>query len=126
MGQSTTTAAQATGNQLLSSEDLKDTPVYGLNGEQIGTIDHLMIDRESGQVIFAVVTFGGLLGMGESHYPVPWRSLKYSYELEGYTSSIDEDTVRDAPEFSDDSYDDPGFEDRVYKHYGAAPYNRSL
>jgi len=118
MATATTIAASETGNVLLSSEDLESTPVFGGNGEKIGTIDHLMVHRESGQVIYAVVTFGGFLGLAQSHYPVPWHALKYSYEKKGYLTNIDEKSVRDAPEFSDDGYGDQTWACKLDEHYG--------
>ena len=121
MGTATTTAATSTGNKLLSTEDLEGTRVLGAKGEEIGTIDHLMVDRETGQVVYAVISFGGFLGLGHSHYPVPWRALRYDYEQEGYSTDINEATVRDAPAFSDDSYGDQDLERRVFKHYGVPP-----
>ena len=118
----TTTAAASTNNRLLSTEDLQGTSVFGAAREKIGSIDHMMVDRETGQVVYAVITFGGILGMGESHYPVPWRALRYSDEHEGYLTNINEEQVRDAPAFSDDSYGNREWERSVFRHYGARPY----
>ena len=82
----------------------------------------MMVDRETGHVVYAVISFGGFFGLGESHYPVPWRALRYSNEREGYTTNINEETVRDAPSFSDDSYGNREWERSVFRHYGARPY----
>lgn len=57
---------------LVSSDDVDGTDVYGNDGAHIGTIDHLMIDKQSGRVAYAVMGFGGFLGLGEDHHPVPW------------------------------------------------------
>lgn len=107
---------------LISSEDVKGADVYGPNEEAIGEIDHLMIDRRSGKVTYAVMSFGGFLGLGHSHYPVPWSTLKYNTELDGYQTGITESQLKNAPEFSDDSWMDRTWETKVHKNYGARPY----
>ena len=63
-----------------------------------------MIDKLSGRVIYAVMSFGGFLGLGHSHYPLPWAALKYDTSLGGYRTAITEQQLKDAPEFSDDSF----------------------
>ena len=62
-------------DRLISSDKVDGTTVYNRNGDNLGTIDHLMIDKISGQVEFAVMSTGGFLGIGESYSPVPWDSL---------------------------------------------------
>lgn len=109
-------------HQLISSEDVEGTKVYSPNREQIGTIDHLMIDKVSGKVTYAVMSFGGFLGLGHSHYPVPWAALTYDTSLEGFVTNITENQLRDAPAFSDDSWGDRDWERRVYSHYDVQPY----
>ena len=97
--------AQATSHpdrRLISSEDVQGTDVYGAGDEAIGEIDHLLIDKVSGRVVYAVMSFGGFLGLGHSHYPIPWAALKYDTNLGGYRTGIIEAQLRDAPQFSDD------------------------
>ena len=64
-------------HQLISSEDVEGTEVYGPDSKNMGQIDHLMIDKGSGRVAYAVMSFGGFLGVGHSHYPVPWGALTF-------------------------------------------------
>lgn len=109
-------------HQLISSEDVEGTNVYSVNGEQIGQIDHMMIDKISGKITYAVMSFGGFLGLGHSHYPIPWAALKYDTNLGGYVTGITEDQLRDAPAFSDNSWKDRDWEKRVYSHYDVQPY----
>ena len=109
-------------HQLISSEDVEGTNVYDMKGSKIGEIDHLMIDKISGRVTYAVMSFGGFIGLGHSHYPIPWAALKYDTKLEGYVTGITEKQLEDAPAFSDDSWSDRGWETRTYKHYNVAPY----
>ena len=59
-------------HHLISSEDVEGTNVYSPGSEKFGEIDHLMIDKVSGRVTYAVLSFGGFLGLGHSHYPLPW------------------------------------------------------
>jgi PRC-barrel domain len=58
--------------RLISSEDVQGTDVYGVGDESMGEIDHLLIDKVSGRVVYAVMSFGGFLDLGHSHYPIPW------------------------------------------------------
>jgi len=71
-------------DRLISSQKVDGTAVYSRNGDSLGTVDHLMIDKFSGQVEYAVMSCGGFLGMGESYNPVPWKSLTYDTNLGGY------------------------------------------
>jgi sporulation protein YlmC with PRC-barrel domain len=108
--------------QLISSEDVEGTNVYDTEGNKVGDIDHLMIDKTSGRVTYAVMSFGGFLGLGHSHYPIPWPALKYDTQLNGYVTGITEKQLQDAPAFSDDSWADRNWEVQTHKHYNVAPY----
>ena len=105
--------------RLISSEDVQGTEVYGAGDKAIGGIDHLLIEKVSGRVTYAVMSFGGFLGLGHSHYPIPWAALKYDTNLGGYRTGITEGRLRDAPEFSDDSWEDRDWEARTHEHYPA-------
>jgi hypothetical protein len=107
---------------LISSEDVEGTNVYDMRGSKIGAIDHLMIDKVSGRVAFAVMSFGGFAGLGESHYPLPWGALNYDTGLDGYKTNVTESQLRDAPEFSDDSWTSRDWQTRTYSHYNVQPY----
>ena len=65
--------------------DVEGTDVYDAKGTKIGEIDHLIIDKLSGRVGYAVMSFGGFLGLGHSHYPIPWAAL--SYDVRGHGQS---------------------------------------
>ena len=115
-------ATQHPNHNLISSEDVEGTEVYDAAGTNIGEVDHLMIDKVSGRVGYAVISFGGFMGLGHSHYPVPWGALKYDTSLGGFRTSISERQLRDAPEFSDDSWGDRDWETRTHRHYAAPQY----
>ena len=78
-----------------------------MKATKIGEVDHLMIDKISGRVTYAVMSFGGFLGLGHSHYPIPWGALKYDTKLDGYVTGISEQQLKDAPAFSDEFLDGP-------------------
>jgi len=109
-------------HQFISSDNVHGTDVYGAGDQQVGEIDHLVIDKLSGRVTYAVMSFGGFLGLGESHYPVPWSALKYDPALGGYRTGITEEQLKDAPEFSGDNWNDRNWETRTHEHYNATPY----
>ena len=97
----------STSGFLISSNDVQGTAVFGLGDEQVGEIDHLMIEKVSGRVAYAIMSFGGFLGLGHSHYPVPWAALKYDTTLGGYRTGITESQLQNAPQFSDDFLERP-------------------
>jgi hypothetical protein len=69
---------------LIGSDKVQGTAVYGADGEKIGSIERVMIEKISGRVSYAVLSFGGFLGFGDDFYPLPWPSLKYNVDLGGY------------------------------------------
>ncbi len=106
----------------ISSDRVNGTEVFGAGGEKIGHIDHLVIDKVSGKISYAVMGFGGLFGMGEDHYPIPWAKLHYDTSLHGYRTDITEEQLRGAPERTDRWYDDRRWEEATYAHFGAPYY----
>jgi sporulation protein YlmC with PRC-barrel domain len=87
-------------SKLIASDKVEGTPVYRSSGEQIGQIERVMIDKLSGKVACAVMSFGGFLGMGEDHYPVPWSVLTYNERLGGYEVNVTDAELRGAPKYS--------------------------
>ena len=84
-------------HRCISSEDVQGTEVYGPDGKNIGEIDHLIIDKISGRVGYAVMSFGGFLGLGHSHYPIPWGALSYDKSLGGFRTNITEGQLETHP-----------------------------
>lgn len=99
-------------DRLISSEKVDGTAVYNRNGDRLGTVDHLMIDKFTGQVEYAVMSFGGFLGMGESYNPVPWKSLTYDPDLGGYIIDTDRSRLESAPRYT--TGNQPNWSDRAY------------
>jgi hypothetical protein len=85
---------------LIGSDKVDGTAVYGADDGKIGSVQRVMIDKISGKVAYAVVSFGGFLGMGEDYYPVPWPNLKYDTRLGGYRVGITEDQLKGAPKYN--------------------------
>src|SRR5258705_11592069 len=81
------TEARETGS-LIGSDKVEGTAVYGAGDTKVGYIERVMIDKLSGRVSYAVLSFGGFLGIGDDHYPLPWQSLKYDTNLGGYRTGI--------------------------------------
>lgn len=86
---------------LIASNKVEGTAVYGADSEKIGRIENVMIDKFSGQVAYAVLSFGGWLGMGHDHYPLPWAMLKYNENLGGYIVNLTKDRLEAAPKYHD-------------------------
>jgi hypothetical protein len=113
-------------DRLISCDKVVGTAVYNLQGEHLGSIYSLMIDKISGQVAYAVMSFGGFLGIGESYHPLPWKMLKYDVRQGGYVVDLDRRRLEGAPSYT--TSDLPNWSDRAYVHriddyYGAPPYS---
>lgn len=109
-----------TASSVISSDKVNGTNVYNPAGEKLGSIDSLMIDKLSGKVRYAVMEFGGFLGIGTERYPLPWDTLKYDTGMEGYVVSLSKEQLEGAPHYERDTT--PEYTDeygrRVYDHYG--------
>lgn len=112
-----------TTSNLICSDKVEGTAVYNSNGEKLGSIDSLMIDKHAGQVRHAVLAFGGFLGMGTDRFPLPWTMLTYDTELEGYVVPISESQLTDAPRYPRDDVSpfmsDAGYGQRINTFYGS-------
>ncbi|MDL2336901.1 MAG: PRC-barrel domain-containing protein [Pseudomonadota bacterium] len=91
-----------TTHSIISSDKVEGTSVYNHAGDKLGSIDDLMIDKHTGHVHYAVLEFGGFLGMGTDRYPIPWSMLKYDTAKDGYVVPLDKDRLKDAPRYADD------------------------
>ena len=105
---------------MIASDRVEGTDVYSTSGDKLGSIDHLMIDKVSGQVRSAVLEFGGFLGMGEERYPLPWSMLTYDTDKEGYVVPIDKARLEGAPRYNRDERPDwdPAYDRSVNTYYG--------
>jgi hypothetical protein len=108
-------------SNLIGSDKVEGTPVYRSDGDSFGQIERVMIDKLSGKVAYAVMSFGGFLGIGEDYYPLPWSALTYNPKLGGYEVNITEQQLKNAPKYSrHDNWDwsDRSRMERVSHYYG--------
>ena len=105
---------------LISSAKVEGTAVYATDGEKLGHIDHLMIGKRSGRVEYAVMSFGGFLGVGDRYHPLPWDALQYDTGRGGYVVSIDKSRLSEAPSYEEDALPmyDRQYGKTVYDYYG--------
>jgi PRC-barrel domain len=93
--------ASRSGNGAWRERDkVEGTAVYGADNRKIGSVRRVMLDKISGKVANAVISFGGFLGMGEDYYPTPWANLKYDPNLGGYRVGVTEQQLKGAPKYS--------------------------
>jgi sporulation protein YlmC with PRC-barrel domain len=104
----------------ISSDRVEGAAVYDSAGDKLGSIDHLVIDKKSGLVRYAVMEFGGLLGMATDRYPIPWNMLQYDTTKDGYVAPLDKARLQDAPRHPlDDAPDyDEAYDSSVKTYYG--------
>jgi hypothetical protein len=109
---------------LIGSDKVEGTAVYGPDREKIGSIERVMIDKISGKVAYAVLSFGGFFGMGEDYYPVPWSTLDYDTSLSGYRVNFTREQLDRAPKYTESQGWNWSRENdrKVYDYYGAQPY----
>ena len=107
-------------DMLIAANKVEGTNVYATDGDKLGSIDRVMIGKRNGRVEYAVMSFGGFLGIGEDFTPVPWDSLDYSKDKDGYVVNIAKDRLKDAPRFSRDKEPnwDRDYGEKVYGYYG--------
>jgi sporulation protein YlmC with PRC-barrel domain len=108
-------------SHLIASNKVEGTAVYGHDGRRLGSIHNFMVDKLTGKVEYAVMSYGsGFLGMGTRYYPLPWRVLSYDTRAGGYRIDMTERDLRDAPSFDRES--EPRFDhrygSRVHDYYG--------
>ncbi|RYG75524.1 MAG: PRC-barrel domain containing protein, partial [Alphaproteobacteria bacterium] len=103
------------GKALITAGRVKGTPVVNMAGERIGHVEDLSIDKVSGQVVYALLSFGGFLGIGERFHPLPWSILDYEVEEGGYRVQLDKAQLEAAPTYSKSELEAFGGEDRVYR-----------
>jgi hypothetical protein len=92
-------ATSITTGTLIAAEKVNGTAVYDAAGEKLGSIDDIMLDKVSGRAIYAVMSFGGFLGMGEKFHPLPWATLRYDAQKGGYVVNLDKEMLEAAPNY---------------------------
>lgn len=108
-------------NQLIASDKVEGTAVYDRAGEHLGSVHNVMIDKSSGQVRYAVMSFGGILGIGSSYHPLPWKELTYDTRLGGYVVDVTTEKLNEAPRYTADelgAWNEGVYGRRVNDYYG--------
>lgn len=117
-------ARKNTGRRLISAERVQGTPIFDHEGKQIGHLEDVMLDKRSGQVAYAIMSHGGILGAGERYHPIPWSMLRYDVEKNGYVVPLDKARLEEAPTLDHtEVYGDDAWAEVVHSHYGTpAPF----
>lgn len=124
MTQSRPTGSGEAGHKLILGSRVNGAPVYNTDGDHIGHVDDLSIERQSGRVIYAIMSFGGFLGIGEKFHPIPWSLLDYEPERGGYVVALDRATLEAAPHYERSELVALGgsshqvYADRIFEYYG--------
>ncbi len=119
------TSLADTSHELISSARVEGTPVFSPTGDKLGTIHSVMIHKRTGQVAYALLSFGGFLGVPSRVHPIPWEKLAYDTGRNGYVVELTRETLADAPTLSLDSSERPsarGFDEALFGYYGATMF----
>jgi sporulation protein YlmC with PRC-barrel domain len=109
----------------ITASRVLDTDVFDASGHKIGEVKDIVLDKTSNNIMFAVVGFGGFLGMGERYHPVPWSELDYRKDQDGYVVNLTKDQLQAAPNATLDELtrdDGRAYRDLAFAHYNAKPY----
>jgi sporulation protein YlmC with PRC-barrel domain len=103
---------------------VKGTAVYNAAGEKMGHVEDVMLDKLSNNIMFAVLGFGGVLGMGEKYHPIPWSVLDYDQSKGGYIIRMNKEELQNSPayELEDLTHDDANVRTETYNYYHAPTY----
>jgi sporulation protein YlmC with PRC-barrel domain len=99
--------------------------VRNTQGDDLGKIDEIVIDLASSRVAYAVLSFGGFLGIGDKLFAVPWSALKIDQPAHEFILDVSRETLENAPGFDKDEWPDmadPAYGKAISEHYGTAPY----
>ena len=115
------TVTNETGD-LIASDKVEGTAVYDRNGTKLGTVYNFMVEKRSGHVAYAVMSFGGFLGMGASYHPLPWNQLTYEPAQGGYVVDLTREQLEGAPTYSASEaprWNDPTYSRGIDDYYSS-------
>lgn len=107
---------------LLASNEIGGTEILSETGESLGVVDHLVIDPVAGKIAYAVVAFGGIMGLGQQSYAIPWGSVRFNSETGAFVTAITSQQIESAPERPHDWHRDDPWHRRTFDHFGVRPY----
>jgi sporulation protein YlmC with PRC-barrel domain len=111
--------------RVLSASTLTGDRVRNRDGEDLGKIEELMIDVINGRIAYAVLSFGGFLGLGDKLFAIPWDAMELRGDEHKFVLNVDKEVLRNAPGFDKDNWPDmadPDWGLNIYRHYGVRPY----
>ena len=114
------------GPEVMGADTLVGNDVYNHKDEDLGDIKEIMLDMRSGQVGYAVLSFGRFLGMGEKLFAVPWNALKLDTKNKRFVLNVEKDQLQDAPGFDKDKWPnmaDQSWVNQIHAYYGTQPYS---
>jgi PRC-barrel domain len=105
---------------LIASDKVEGTAVYNRAGDRLGKVENFMVDKVSGKARYAVLSFGGFLGIGKERYPLPWDLLAYDSRQGGYVVDLDKSILENAPRYNEESQPtfDRDYSRGIYDYYG--------
>jgi sporulation protein YlmC with PRC-barrel domain len=111
--------------RVMSAGTLEGDRVKNPAGEDLGKVEEIMLDVPSGRVAYAVLSFGGFLGMGNKLFAIPWEALTLDEAEKQFILNVDKQTLENAPGFDKDNWPDmadPDFGSQIYGYYGYHPH----
>lgn len=109
----------------MGADTLVGNDVYNKKSEDLGDIKEIMLDMRSGRIGYAVLSFGGFIGIGEKLFAVPWDALTLDTQNKRFTLDVAKDRLETAPGFDKDDWPDmadPTWEKGIHAYYGTKPY----
>ena len=113
------------GPRLMGADTLIGEDVYNTQDEDLGDIKEIMLDMNNGKIAYAVLSFGGFLGMGDKLFAVPWNALTLDTENKRFILNVDKDRLQSAPGFDKDDWPDmadPSWQNTIHSYYGTKTY----
>lgn len=109
--------------RLIAAKQVQGCSVYNTELEKLGSVEDIMLDKVSGRIAYAILGFGGFLGIGDRYFPLPWEKLCYNTELGGYVVDISREMLEGAPAYENEAqWSDPAWGADIYAYYGVKPY----
>ena len=84
---------------LVAADKVQGAKIYSATGDNLGSVDVVIIDEKSGDIAYAILSVGGFLGIGGRYYPLPWSMLRFDTALGGYVANIDRAQLKGAPAY---------------------------
>lgn len=123
MATDTAIPAPVSATILVPARNVSGTVVYGRDGDKLGTVDEVILDKRTGQVTYVILTSGGFLALGQSYHPIPWSAFRYDAKQDLYEVAVDKRLLDGAPSYRRDSapFFDAAYGKRVTDYYGPPP-----